>query len=122
MTTVETRARDDDVEADTASALYAYGVVWAETGRDAQLHGLGGAPVREVVHADLAVLVSPVEPPVRAKRRELLSHTEVLNAAIAAGAVVPLRFGYVFPDEETLVAEFLRPRADELKDLLREVA
>jgi hypothetical protein len=122
MTALEARARGDDAAAQPASALYVYGVMWSGSLRDAQVRGVGGAPVVEVVHADLAALVSAVEPPIRAKRRELLSHAEVLNAAIAAGAVVPLRFGYLFPDEETLIADFLRPRGDELTSLLSELA
>jgi hypothetical protein len=122
MTAVETPARGDDAEADSSTALYVYGVMRAGSLRDAQVHGVADAPVAEVTHADLSALVSRVPIPVRAKRRELLSHAEVLNAAVAAGTVLPLSFGTVFPDEETLVSDFLEPRADELRDLLDRLA
>src|SRR5918992_461382 len=122
MTAVETPAQGDDAEADSSTALYVYGVMWAGSLRDAQVHGVADAPVAEVTHADLSALVSRVPIPVRAKRRELLSHADVLNAAVAAGTVLPLSFGTVFPDEETLVSDFLEPRADELRDLLDRLA
>ena len=122
MTAVETPAQGDDAEADSSTALYVYGVMRAGSLRDAQVHGVADAPVAEVTHADLSALVSRVPIPVRAKRRELLSHADVLNAAVAAGTVLPLSFGTVFPDEETLVSDFLEPRADELRDLLDRLA
>ena len=103
-------------------AVYVYGIVRSLPARDLQVRGIGDAPVAEVTHGDLAALVSRVATPVRAKRRELLSHSEVLNAAVAEGAVLPLSFGTVFPDEETLVSDFLEPRAAELRDLLDRVA
>ena len=106
--------------ADTASALYVYGIVAAGTVRKMEARGIGGAPVRDVAHGELAALVSEVETPVRAKRRELLSHTEVLNEAVATGTVLPFSFGTVFPDADTLVAELLQPRREELKRLLEQ--
>jgi hypothetical protein len=104
-----------------ATALYVYGVAAHGVARAVRARGIGGAGVDEVVHEDLAALASPVRPPVRAKRRELLSHAEVLNEAVREGAVLPLRFGTIFPDPETLVSELLRPRRKELKRLLAEL-
>jgi Gas vesicle synthesis protein GvpL/GvpF len=116
-----------EIEADRSegaapTAVYVYGIVRANTPRDLQVRGIADAPVAEVTHGDLSALVSRVATPVRAKRRELLSHSEVLNAAVAEGTVLPLSFGTVFPDEETLVSDFLEPRAAELRDLLARLA
>ncbi len=105
----------------TASALYVYGVVEAGTAGALKACGIGGALVREVAHGGLAALVSEVETPVRAKRRELLAHTEVLNEAVAARTVLPLSFGTTFPDADTLVGELLESRGAELKRLLEQV-
>jgi hypothetical protein len=58
---------------------------------------------------------------VRAKRSDLLTHFDVLGNAFERGTVLPLRFGIVFDDEDSLVEEFLRPRHDELSGLLREL-
>ena len=101
-----------------ASAVYVYGIVRTGTPSSVATRGIAGMPVREVVHQDLVALASRVPTPVRAKRRELLSHTEVLKEAVESGPVVPLAFGITFPDVETLVSDFLEPRRDELSELL----
>jgi hypothetical protein len=105
----------------SATGLYCYGVV-AARGATAQLgRGLDGKPVQTVAHDDLAALVSDAKADVRARRRDLLAHFEVLEAAFEHGTVLPLRFGIVFDDEETLVRDFLAPRQKELAKLLREL-
>jgi len=100
---------------------YVYGVVRTGTSRGMSAHGIGGAPVLDVVHEELAALVSHVPAPVRAKRAALLGHSEVLNEAVATGPVLPLRFGTTFPDADTVVSDFLRPRRSELRKLLDDV-
>ena len=105
-----------------ATGLYCYGVTAA---RDAKpfRRGLGDASVEPVVHEDIAALTSVVPPgKVRARRRDLMAHVEVLGAAFEHGAVLPLRFGIVFDDEQALVRDFLAPRHDGLAKLLRELA
>src|SRR5688572_27031828 len=106
--------------AGTASRLvtYVYGIVRAGTSREVNARGITEAPVLEVNHQHVAALVSHVRTPVRAKRRELFAHAAVLNEAVAAGPVLPLRFGTTFPSEQTLVDEFLLPRRKELDGLL----
>ena len=96
-----------------------YGIVPAETPLDGVPAGIGGAPVGRVVSGGLAALVSPVEgEELRATRRDLLSHSAVLERAIAAGPVLPLRFGIVLRDEDAVAQELLEPRHDELTALL----
>src|SRR5919205_814304 len=96
-----------------------YGIVPAETPLEGGPAGIGGAPVGRVVSGGLAALVSPVEgEELRATRRDLLSHSAVLERAIAAGPVLPLRFGIVLRDEEAVATELLEPRRDELTALL----
>jgi Gas vesicle synthesis protein GvpL/GvpF len=97
-----------------------YGIVPAETPLDGTPTGIGGAPVGRVVAGGLAALVSPVEgDDLRATRRDLLSHSAVLERALAAGPVLPLRFGIVLRDEEAVAEELLEARHDELSALLR---
>src|SRR5919198_2683054 len=99
-----------------------YGIVPAETPLDGAPTGIGGAPVSRVVSGGLAALVSPVEgDELRATRRDLLSHSAVLERAIAAGPVLPLRFGIVLRDEDAVAEELLEPRRDELTALLQRV-
>jgi hypothetical protein len=93
-----------------------YGIVPAEAPIDDVPAGIGGAPVGRVVSGGLAALVSPVEADeLRATRRDLLSHSAVLERAIAAGPVLPLRFGIVLRD---VAEELLEPRHEELAALL----
>ncbi len=61
-------------------------------------------PVRIVRQGQLAALVSDAPENLRPKRRDLLAHQNVLRQAGEAGAVLPLRFGGVSPDDETLAA------------------
>jgi Gas vesicle synthesis protein GvpL/GvpF len=97
-----------------------YGIVPAETPLDGAPPGIAGAPVSRVAAGGLAALVSPVEDgELRATRRDLLSHSAVLEHAVAAGPVLPLRFGTVLRDEDAVVRELLEPRRDELVSLLR---
>jgi hypothetical protein len=98
-----------------------YGIVPAETPVDEAPPGIAGAPVRRVAAGGLAALVSPVEgDDLRATRRDLLSHSAVLEHAVAAGPVLPLRFGIVLRDEDAVVEELLEPRKEELTALLRQ--
>jgi Gas vesicle synthesis protein GvpL/GvpF len=96
-----------------------YGIVPAETPVDGAPAGIAGAPVSRVAAGSLAALVSPVEADeLRATRRDLLSHSAVLEHAVAAGPVLPLRFGTVLRDEDAVARELLEPRHDELAALL----
>jgi hypothetical protein len=96
-----------------------YGIVPVETPVDGAPPGVAGAPVRRIDAGGVAALVSPVEgDELRATRRDLLSHSAVLERAVAAGPVLPLRFGIVLRDEEAVVSELLEPRRDELAALL----
>jgi gas vesicle protein GvpL/GvpF len=103
----------------SATGLYCYGVVPAPDAEPPRAGGLDGKPVRPVVHDGLAALVSEAPGNVRAKRRDLLAHFEVLGAAFEQGTVLPMRFGVVFDDEESLVRDFLAPRHKELTKLVR---
>jgi hypothetical protein len=102
--------------------LYVYGVMWADAAREQARAGIGSADVRPLSSDDLAALTSPLaDPNVRAKRRELLAHSEVLGTALERGTVLPLSFGTVFESADAVVRDFLVPRREELRKLLREL-
>lgn len=110
------------VQSPPATALYCYGITSAKAAKAQPGAGLGAAPVEAVTCGELAALTSGVPAgTVRARRRDLMTHFDVLGTAFEHGPVLPLRFGIVFDDERTLVDEFLRPRRDELARLLREL-
>src|SRR5690554_2869368 len=71
---------------------------------DATVEGVGGAPVRLVARGSLGALVSDVDPEdVRAASRSLRAHARVLDAAVRAGPVVPLRFGTLVDGDDAVV-------------------
>jgi Gas vesicle synthesis protein GvpL/GvpF len=105
-----------------ATALYCYGITAVTAAKAQPGAGLGGEAVGTVHCGELAALVSGVPPgTVRARRRDLMTHFDVLGEAFEHGTVLPLRFGIVFDDGRALVDEFLCPRHDELARLLREL-
>lgn len=100
--------------------MYVYGLTSA--GNDVEARGIGDVPVSTVEHGELAAIVSRVgDASLRAKRRDLLRHSDVLQAAFAHAAVVPLRFGVVFDSEDALVADLLGARYEELVTLLQRI-
>jgi hypothetical protein len=103
----------------TGSAdTYVYGVVR----RDAKPPAGGGVDeqaVSLVVGGELAALVSGAPAgPVKASRRNLMAHTSVLQAAMAEGPVLPMRFGVVMPGEEAVASELLEQHEPMLAEQL----
>jgi Gas vesicle synthesis protein GvpL/GvpF len=108
-------------------ALYVYGIVDTDPPPGlAELQAVGGmsaGQLRWVSTNELAVsaVVSPAPEDLRGKRRDLLAHQRVLDLLAEHGAVLPMRFGVVSPDEPTLL-EGLRANADHYAELLGELA
>lgn len=67
-------------------------------------------PVRVLTAGELAAVVSDAPEGLRPKRRDLLAHQNVLAETGAAGCVLPMRFGNVAPDDDT-VTQVLADRA-----------
>ena len=109
-----------ETAAGTALATYAYGVVVSKAAPTVAAAGIGGTDVQVLPFRDVAALVSVVPVPIRAKRRELMSHSEVINEAATVCTVLPLRFGTTFPDSDSVVSDFLEPRHGELSSLLEQ--
>jgi len=101
----------------TSTAMYVYGV--AERGRTLRASGVVDAAVCTVEHGSLAAIVSPVPSlHLRAKRRDILAHQDVLQRVFAKGTVIPFRFGTVLAGEDAVVSELLEPRHDDFARLL----
>ncbi|HEU5216365.1 MAG TPA: GvpL/GvpF family gas vesicle protein, partial [Gaiellaceae bacterium] len=56
---------------------------------------------------------------IRARRRDLLRHADVLQQAFERRTILPLGFGTVFASSDHVVAELLEPRYEELVELLQ---
>ncbi|MHC3468850.1 GvpL/GvpF family gas vesicle protein [Streptomyces sp. 7R007] len=102
-------------------STYVYGIT--ASSHPALPKDMGGVgeppmPVRVLKEGDLAAVVSDAPEGLRPKRRDLLAHQNVLAEAGAAGAVLPMRFGSIAPDDET-VTGVLAERADHYKERLQ---
>jgi gas vesicle protein GvpL/GvpF len=106
----------------TEAPAYVYGVTWADGARERAEGGVGDASVRVLEHGELAALVSELpSADVRARRRDLLRHADVLQQAFEDYVVVPLGFGTVFASGDDVVEELLEPRYEELVSLLQDL-
>src|SRR5215813_14241624 len=103
-----------------AGNLYVYGLT-RSGGRAVRARGIGDAKIGLLEHREIAAIVSPVgADPLRAKRRDLLRHSEVLQQAFAHAPVLPLRFGTVLASDDAVVDELLGARYEELVQLLQQ--
>ena len=108
-----------------AEGRYVYGIVRPASRLSISSPGVGDgqASIGVVSHGELGAIVSPFGGgAVKANRRNLTAHSDVLQKALQATTVVPMRFGVVMPSEEAVVEELLRARGDELGRLLDGVA
>ncbi|MGW5231056.1 GvpL/GvpF family gas vesicle protein [Streptomyces nodosus] len=101
-------------------STYVYGV--AAASHPSLPKSLGGVgeppcPVRILREGELAAIVSDAPEGLRPKRRDLLAHQSVLGEAGAGGAVLPMRFGSVAPDDDA-VTRVLAERADHYRERL----
>ena len=75
--------------------------------------------MRVLEYGELAALVSELpSADIRARRRDLLRHEEVLQQAFEQRTILPLGFGTVFASGEDVIADLLEPRYEELVALL----
>jgi hypothetical protein len=104
------------------SQLYVYGVVRARPEPRLPGEGIAGGPVRAIALDTLAALTSEVgEGPLEGGREELMTHARVLEEALEDGVVLPMRFGVVMPDEDTVRKQLLGDHRAELESQLDEL-
>jgi hypothetical protein len=104
-------------------STYVYGIVdGAGPTLPADLGGVGDPPrpVRVLMEGGLRAVVSDAPEGLRPQRKDLLAHQNVLAEAGSGGCVLPMRFGSVAPDDET-VRTVLGERAEHYRERLREL-
>ncbi|MFI7602198.1 GvpL/GvpF family gas vesicle protein [Actinoplanes sp. NPDC049681] len=104
---------------------YLYGVVPSQAHIPGELRGLGAAapPPTLATHGAVAAVVSPIdECRALGSRRDLLTHARVLDGLAGATAVLPARFGMMFDELETIVAQVLEPRGAAFSEALARLA
>lgn len=102
-----------------ASRLYVYGIVHADRPLPSDATGVGrpAVPVRLLSVGELGAVVSAVPHDLRARRRDLLAHQGLLLELGARAPVLPMRFGMVAEDAQT-VQQAVRASADAYLDAL----
>ena len=100
-------------EAEAATGVYVYGVLPADTEVGELPQGLDGAAVELLELEQVAAAVSEIaidRPPGR--RAEIMAHTAVLDALAGYAAVVPVQFGSIMADADSVFADLLAPHHD----------
>ncbi|MFB0615856.1 GvpL/GvpF family gas vesicle protein [Streptomyces sp. AGS-58] len=82
--------------------------------------GQPARPVRLLTAGELTAVVSDAPEDLRPKRRDLLAHQNVLAETGAGGCILPMRFGSVADDDES-VTQVLGARAEHYQERLREL-
>ena len=104
-------------------AKYVYGVVPADSRARPKGSGIGGKSLRLVASGDLAAITSDVpDGPLEAGRDELMAHSQVLAETLdKTRAVLPMRFGVVMPDDDSVREELLDAFRPDLEAQLDEM-
>ncbi|MFD5073317.1 GvpL/GvpF family gas vesicle protein [Streptomyces sp. NPDC058371] len=105
-------------------STYVYGITESShTSLPEGMNGVGepARPVRILKEGELAAIVSDAPEGLRPKRRDLLAHQNVLGEAGGGGSVLPMRFGSVAADDESVLG-VLAERAEHYQERLRTLA
>jgi hypothetical protein len=103
------------------TAIYVYGVVPADVEVQKNAKGVGDPPaaVDIIREGDIAALVSTVSTDNPLGRPEdLQAHAQLLDGTAGVAPVLPLQFGAVMTDEESVAEELLRGHHDEFANAL----
>jgi len=104
-------------------SVYVYGIARDDhPALPERMEGIGDPPrpVRTLRAGGLAAVVSDCPEDLRPKRRDLLAHQQVLTEAGSSDVVLPLRFGSVSADEDT-VRSVLTEHAEHYRGQLAEL-
>lgn len=95
-------------ETNLMTEQYVYGIVPAGAQLPPGLTGVDGEQVEALASGGFAALVSPVENPDDVGTPDnLVAHSRVLDEFAAAGPVLPMTFGTIVPDVETITDSVL---------------
>ncbi|MFJ1896412.1 MULTISPECIES: GvpL/GvpF family gas vesicle protein [unclassified Streptomyces] len=96
-----------------AEGVYVYAILRAATALPKDAVGVGSPPavLRLIGQGPLAAVVSDAPPQLRARRRDLLAHQDLLTRLGDEGPVLPMRFGMVAADERSVIAQLTAQEA-----------
>jgi len=101
------------------NGVYVYAITPAGTALPAGVVGVGIPPavLRPAGEEGVCAVVSDAPPHLRPRRRDLMAHQDVLLRLADRGPVLPMRFGTIAPDEESVRAHLREARAEHLATL-----
>jgi Gas vesicle synthesis protein GvpL/GvpF len=108
-----------------ANGLYLYGIFPAPVRPNLQLEGLDRQPVQLHAVDDFVFLYSETQQKrYLASRKNLLGHERVLEQAMEQGypTLLPLQFGLIINDWETVQQQLTLPNGDTLKQLFSKLS
>jgi hypothetical protein len=98
---------------------YVYGITRSGAGERLPAAGVEGRPVARVERGPLAAVVSDAPAgPVKANRRNLMAHTEVLQKLVESQCVLPMQFGVVMPSDSAVADHLLAAHEHDLVEQL----
>ncbi|MFF8537390.1 GvpL/GvpF family gas vesicle protein [Streptomyces sp. NPDC015532] len=88
----------------TGEGVYVYAIIRAGEPLPVDATGVGdpAAELRVIRQGRLAAVVSEAPSKLRARRRDLLAHQDLLLRLSEQGSALPMRFGVVAPDEDAV--------------------
>ncbi|MCU0570745.1 MAG: GvpL/GvpF family gas vesicle protein [Oculatellaceae cyanobacterium Prado106] len=106
------------------TGLYLYGIFPSQGWQQIQLEGLDQQPVQSHTVDGFTFLYSEAQQErYLASRKNLLGHERVLEQAMEQGhrTLLPLQFGLIITDWETVTQQLIQPQGDRLKDLFNKL-
>ncbi|WP_457518908.1 GvpL/GvpF family gas vesicle protein [Streptomyces sp. TE33382] len=102
-----------------ADGVYVYAILRAGTALPKSVGGVGSppAPIRTVRQGLLDAVISDAPTQLRARRRDLLAHQDLLMRLADEGPVLPMRFGMVAPDEKTILCQLAASESEHVAAL-----
>lgn len=103
----------------TATGVYVYAIVPTGEPLPRKAVGVGDPPaeLRLISEGPVTAVVSDAPPNLRARRRDLMAHQDLLMRLTDTGPVLPMRFGMVAADEATVLRELAGSREGHLASL-----
>lgn len=103
----------------TDSRVYVYAITPAGARLPADAVGVGSPPagLRLVGDGDVTAVVSDAPEQLRARRRDLMAHQDLLLRLSDSGPVLPMRFGVIAPDETSVRAQLAGSQREHLATL-----
>ncbi|GAA2960220.1 GvpL/GvpF family gas vesicle protein [Kitasatospora cinereorecta] len=103
----------------TPTGVYVYAIVPTGEPLPREAVGVGSPPaaLRLIDEGPVTAVVSDAPPQLRARRRDLMAHQDLLMRLSDIGPVLPMRFGMIAADEDTVRRELAGSRQGHLASL-----